>query len=496
MGKWFDFGETAKVSLRQIGGRYLVRLELPEQPIKEQLARAYDAGWSRADGSVRTGAAVFDHLQDVRSISDVAARLGAFFPKEKVMAALADKSPKTEVEPERRSVMADATQVAAVLAADAPPLLREHIVRSIDQAKAITGARLAAARQLPFEGDGFGLYGRMVERTDAATAAKWFGSVLYAISEQSEDWRALHDALMEADASGAAALPDFHPHVVAWVVEDVRQTELLNKSGLTNIALSRALRETVITTAGARLGYRAYDGAHIKPAGAPDLAKNSFSAQAGVSGEIATDAKARLTTALTASARAFGLARDRLFDRNQVKFIFATDVNRRIAGARGLAGVYTHHDIKQFTIHITPNAPGALVHEIGHQIHNAGDRDAILREVAAHEFARSTRRIVSALEQAGLIAPQHAEYLMKPAEIFARAFDAHVFNQLGSAASGGSLGSLGGQSYTPVGEELTAFMSDMKAVVLAHRVDAVRDQREEAEQGAVERPISVSAMGM
>lgn len=161
---------------------------------------------------------------------------------------------------------------------------------------------------------------------------------------------------------------------------------------------------------------------------------------------------------------------------------------------RGSATLYrAGDDVKLFAIHIVPTRPGALLHEIGHQVHNAGDRDAILLAVGEHKFAQSTRRIVSELEAKGIIPPQYADYLTHPAEIFARAFDASVTALQSPAQTGGSLSSVGVPSLTPTGEELAAFMADMKTVVLENRSKAIitDDARR-----SPHRPASMPAIGI
>ena len=124
---------------------------------------------------------------------------------------------------------------------------------------------------------------------------------------------------------------------------------------------------------------------------------------------------------------------------------------------------------------------------------NVGDRDFILEKVRTHKFAQSTRRIVSALEEKGIISPQYATYLTEPAEIFARAFEAYVVASQSPDQTGGSLSSVGAPSFTPTGEELTTFMTNMRAVIMASRSDLDRGDRPSAVQA---RAVSAPRMGM
>ena len=210
--------------------------------------------------------------------------------------------------------------------------------------------------------------------------------------------------------------------------------------------------------------------------------------------DLATDAKARITQALSAAAKAFGMPRDRLFGDETVKFFFAPDMGRAGGLDRGSATLYrANEDIQLHAIHIVPTRPGALIHEIGHQIHNVGDKDFILEKVRSHKFAQSTRRIVSALEEKGLISPQYAAYLTEPAEIFARAFEAHVAATQSMEQMGGALSSVGSPSLTPTGDELATFMTNMRAVVQASRSDL--DSKTRA-RPAEPRNAATSRMGI
>ncbi|WPE24129.1 hypothetical protein ShzoTeo12_53490 (plasmid) [Shinella zoogloeoides] len=42
--KWFDFGPGISLSLRQSGGRYLLRLELAHKPSPAAVEKAYEMG--------------------------------------------------------------------------------------------------------------------------------------------------------------------------------------------------------------------------------------------------------------------------------------------------------------------------------------------------------------------------------------------------------------------------------------------------------------------
>lgn len=129
-------------------------------------------------------------------------------------------------------------------------------------------------------------------------------------------------------------------------------------------------------------------------------------------------------------------------------------------------------DVKLFAIHIVPTRPGALLHEIGHQVHNAGDRCDPCSQSAPQIRAIDTADRLGTRGE-GIIPPQYADYLTHPAEIFARAFDASVTALQSPAQTGGSLSSVGVPSLTPTGEELAAFMADMKTVVLENRSKAI-----------------------
>lgn len=495
--KWYDFGPEATVSLRMVSGNYVVRLAFPKEPIKEQLIRAYEAGWSRSRGG---GEHVFDHLRPVKALSEVSTRLTAFFPKERIAAALRDMGPPdveiTNPLPENEDAAVIAERMLSHFSNESPDELLRHIRDSIARARVIVGDRTAAAKKLPFGGDGYEIYERLRHRSDDTHAAEWFSAVLWALSEQVDGWEGQLDRLMDADASGSTAFPKPDDRIVRYVAAQKRIFERFSQEGLTDKPLSEALFGAMVEDLGFNVPYRAYDGARINPAGAPDLAKNTFIAQAGISNAVATDAKARLTTALTASARAFGISRDRLFGTNEVKFILGVAVNRKNSSIRGQASTYQGKGVNvdgeavvvsQHAIQLTPTSPGALLHEIGHQIHKAGDEEQILRAVKEHPFARKAARIISILEEEGAANPDHAAYLMKPQEIFARAFDAHVFSQVGRIESGGAFATAGAHPLTPVGEELAAFMNDMRTVVLENRSsverEATRERQSEATHG-------------
>jgi len=503
--KWYDFKDTAKVELRSLSGLLFVRVQFPVEPVKEQLSRAYTIGWSRVNSG--DGTHVFDHHAAIKSLSDVSARLEGFFSKERIAAALRPiELPDIELQRPPSLPSRSVEEILERFSEEAPTPLMDHIRASIARAKTITGARQSAARQLPFGGDGRGIFDRLAQRSDASKAALWVGTVLLAISQQDEDWEQQLGAIMEADAAGSTVFPNPHPVVAEHVGRMAAIFRVIKDSGLSAKSVTDALFAEIVEQFGHRIGYRAYDGAVIEPTGAPDLAKNSFTAQAGVSNEVAADAKARLTSALTACGRSFGLARDRLFDGNEIKFMLGTAVSRLNADVQGKAATYRATanvggdkvTLTQRSIHLSPTTPGALIHEIGHQVHGAGNEAEILRVVKDHEFSRSSRRIVSLLEEKGQVDPTSAAYLVSPQEIFARAFDAHVHAQAGPIAAGGAFATIGSHPMTPVGEELTAFMSDMRAVVLEQRTEAKLATKSE-EDVEVDRPaaaVRYTAMGM
>ncbi|NSX94404.1 hypothetical protein [Agrobacterium tumefaciens] len=494
--KWFDFGPGVSLSLRQSGGRYLVRLELANKPAPAIVEKAFAARWAVVQSGQDGAPAIYEHMNDVRGLSDVATRLEAFFDKARITGAITETArTPTEIAPPVRSAPEVAADVLSVFSKDAPEQLLKHISSTIAHAYSLAGARSTAARQLPFEGDAIGVFDRLVQRTDPIHAAELWGSVVVAVSHGLRGWQDKLDAIMEADAS--SQVPEI---VVDRMVHDLvstfrKEIETINATGLAAIDLATSIRGRLIEATGDKVGYRIYDGAHFQPKGAPDLGANTFSAQQGVSLDLATDAKARLTLALSAASKGFGIGRDRLFGEETVKFFFAPDMGRAGRDDRGSASFYqSGEDVKLFAIHIVPSRPGALLHEIGHQVHNAGDRDAILRAVGDHSFAQSTRRIVSELEAKHAMPPQHADYLTQPAEIFARAFEAHVTAVLSPAQTGGSLSSVGSPSLTPTGEELAAFISDMKTVVLENR--SVANLSEKDDQRRSQQQTSLPAMGM
>ena len=493
--KWFDFGPGISLSLRQSGGRFLVRLELANKPAPAIAERAFAARWAVIQSGQDGQPAVYEHMNDVRSLSDVATRLEAFFDKGRITSAIRETSrTPVDIAPPSRSAPDVSEAVLSVFSADAPLPLMQHIARSIDHAYAVMGARMAAAKQLPFEGDAFGVFDRLVGRVDPVRAAEIWGTVLLAVSMSTPGWQEKLDILMEGDAGGREPDIEADGSIKRLVAAIANEVGIVNGTGLASIDPATALRGRLVEAAGERINYRAYDGASFQPKGAPDLGSNTFSGQQGVSLDLATDAKARLTLALSAAAKGFGIGRDRLFGEDAVKFFFAPDMGRGGFADRGSATLYrAGDDVKLFAIHIVPTRPGALLHEIGHQVHNAGDRDAILLAVGEHKFAQSTRRIVSELEAKGIIPPQYADYLTHPAEIFARAFDASVTALQSPAQTGGSLSSVGVPSLTPTGEELAAFMADMKTVVLENRSKAIitDDARR-----SPHRPASMPAIGI
>lgn len=494
--KWFDFGAGVDLSLRQSGGRYIVRLEMMNKPNPVAMGKAYDAGWAITRSPNDGGPIVFEHASDVRGLSDVVERLESFFDKARILESIrvTDRLP-TEIAPTQRTAPEVAFEVLSVFSKEAPEQLLKHITSSISNAYAVAGARAATAKQLPFEGDGFGVYERLLLRVDPMRAAEAWGSALAAASLRLDGWEATMERLLDADAANIVPEIETIPMVRDFLGSAIAEINAINATGLTQVDVATGLRAKLVEAAGQNIGYRAYDGAQFKPAGAPDLAGNTFSTQPGVSVDLGTDAKARLTLALSASARAFGLSRDRLFGEGGVKFFFAPDMGRSGGSdTRGSASGYTANDIKLFAIHIVPTRPGALIHEIGHQVHNSGDTAEILRAVKHHEFARSTRRLVSELESKGFVTPKFAEYLVSPAEIFARAFDVHVAMNQTPGQFGGSLSSLAGSSLTPTGAELSAFMSDMRTIVLENRETASETIDQNIENG---RPRSSQpAMGI
>ncbi|OCJ11443.1 hypothetical protein A6U87_27250 [Rhizobium sp. AC44/96] len=493
--KWFDFGPGISLSVVQKNGGYLLRLEMAHKLSPALVNKVHDAKWALVQSAQDGRPAVYEHMKDVRSLSDVAKRLEAFFDKERIMGALTVTTrPPTKVEARSRSPQDVSDSVLSAFADGTPAPLLQHINRSIQHAFAVMGARSAAAKQLPFEGDAFGVYDRLVAKTGEQRAAEIWGSVLLSVSSTKHGWQEKLDRLMEWDAGGREAEIAIDPTVKALVEAVTREVATVNATGLAQVDLATALRGRLVEAAGERISYRAYDGASFHPKGAPDLGPNTFTVQQGLSLDLATDAKARITQALAASAKAMGLPRDRLFGNESVKFFFAPDMGRGRSEDRGSATLYrANEDVQLHAIHIVPTRPGALLHEIGHQIHNVGDRDFILEKVRTHKFAQSTRRIVSALEEKGIISPQYATYLTEPAEIFARAFEAYVVASQSPDQTGGSLSSVGAPSFTPTGEELTTFMTNMRAVIMASRSDLDRGDRPSAVQA---RAVSAPRMGM
>ena len=493
--KWFDFGPGISLSLRQSGGRYLLRLELAHKPSPAAVEKAYEGRWAMIQSGNDGRPAIYEHMNDVRSLNDVVTRLEAFFDKGRIMGALSvtARAP-TNIAPPARSSREVTDAVLNAFAADAPVPLLQHINRSIQHAYAVMGARAAAAKQLPFEGDAFGVYDRLVAKVGPLRAAETWGTVLLAVSTGRHGWQEKLDSLMEWDAGGREAQIAADTSIKAMVEAIAREVSVINATGLAEVDLASSLRGRLVEAAGERISYRAYDGAKFQPKGAPDLGPNTFTVQQGLSLDLATDAKARITQALSAAAKAFGMPRDRLFGDETVKFFFAPDMGRAGGLDRGSATLYrANEDIQLHAIHIVPTRPGALIHEIGHQIHNVGDKDFILEKVRSHKFAQSTRRIVSALEEKGLISPQYAAYLTEPAEIFARAFEAHVAATQSMEQMGGALSSVGSPSLTPTGDELATFMSNMRAVVQASRSDL--DSKTRA-RPAEPRNAATSRMGI
>ncbi|NTF72788.1 hypothetical protein [Rhizobium rhizogenes] len=477
--KWFDFGPGISLSLRQSGGRYLLRLEMAHKPSAAAVEKAFEGRWAVIQSGQDGQPAIYEHMNDVRSLNDVVTRLEAFFDKGRIMGALsvAVRAP-TNIAPPARSPREVSDAVLNAFAADAPVPLLQHINRSIQHAYAVMGARTAAAKQLPFEGDAFGVYDRLVGKLDPVRGAEIWGTVLLAVSTGRPGWQEKLESLMEWDAGGREAEIIADASIKAMVEAVKHEVSVVNATGLAQVDLATALRGRLVEAAGERISYRAYDGAKFHPKGAPDLGANTFTVQQGLSLDLATDAKARITQALSAASKAIGIPRDRLFGDESVKFFFAPDMGRGKGLDRGSATLYrVNEDIQLHAIHIVPTRPGALIHEIGHQIHNVGDTDFILEKVRTHKFAQSTRRIVSELEEKGIISPQYATYLTEPAEIFARAFEAHVAATQTSDQMGGALASVGAPSLTPTGDELTTFMTNMRAVVLASRSDLDRVER-------------------
>lgn len=108
----------------------------------------------------------------------------------------------TNIAPPARSSREVTDAVLNAFAADAPVPLLQHINRSIQHAYAVMGARAAAAKQLPFEGDAFGVYDRLVAKVGPLRAAETWGTVLLAVSTGRHGWQEKLDSLMEWDAGG------------------------------------------------------------------------------------------------------------------------------------------------------------------------------------------------------------------------------------------------------------------------------------------------------
>ena len=343
--KWFDFGPGISLSLRQSGGRYLVRLELANKPAPAIAERAFAARWAVIQSGQDGQPAVYEHMNDVRSLSDVATRLEAFFDKGRITSAIRETSrTPVDIAPPSRSAPDVSEAVLSVFSADAPLPLMQHIARSIDHAYAVMGARMAAAKQLPFEGDAFGVFDRLVGRVEPVRAAEIWGTVLLAVSMSTPGWQEKLDFLMEADAGGREPDIEADGSIKRLVAAIANEVGIVNGTGLASIDLAAALRGRLVEAAGERINYRAYDGASFQPKGAPDLGSNTFSVQQGVSLDLATDAKARLTLALSAAAKGFGIGRDRLFGEDSVKFFFAPDMGRAGLADRGSATLYRAGD--------------------------------------------------------------------------------------------------------------------------------------------------------
>ncbi|GAA5666085.1 hypothetical protein Brsp07_04594 [Brucella sp. NBRC 14130] len=500
--KWFDFGDEATVRLRKIGSDVTLRLELATMPPAEIVRRALDAYWKRANNEAGV---VFDHYGPVSKLSEVSEHLSCFFGPDRVRAALVERGmPKLEINAPTAVKEDVQDKVQSLLAGlpGAPAGLIEHAKRTVELAGQITSARLGAAKVLPFEGRGFEVYDELVRLGGDYDAALVWASAVHAAARHGDGWESAVGEVMDMAAGGRFYLTEIPEAVAQFCARSKEAVEIVAEVTGEKPPLAAVLRGDIVQMLGDGLGYRAYDGALVQPKGAPDLGTAKYRPQAGVSMEIAAEAKSRISAAMGAAARAIGLPKDALFGVNSVTFNLTPVVSRRSAGTAGQASIMSYrnaeHQLAAGSITISPTRPAALVHEIGHQIHYGGNASEIAAAVERHPFMRDVRIITSRLEERQFITAKYGEYLNDPYEVFARAFDEFVVAQNPDAAAyGGCLAACKQSNQVPGGEALKAFMGDMRRLVVESHAEvrAAAEAKSRAQNAAKAGPTPM-AMGI
>jgi hypothetical protein len=482
--RWFDFGSDADLQLRMVRGVRVLRLSFTKPPLKEALNSIYAAGWRRhvlEDGLYSD--TVFDHFEDVTSLSGVSQKLLAFFPSEKINAALKGNiSPQTKLEVVRETSDDVTMRILAALQPGTPIGLIDHIKSSIAAAHVITSEKIAAAKETPLQANGHELYAKLAAFVGEEEALNIYGHVIAGINQQSSDWQAMARHFIDAAESGnIKAFADVKEvGLMAQTIRNaVRFYSCVSDHKFEGFSPSLSqLGLYAITSTQQRVGYRIYDGAHFDASASDDLGLHQLSAHQGVSKDVSVDARHRLASCLKACGRAFNMSTDAMFADMPIKFFLATNVMHREEAVSGLARKVKHNvrdggqPVELRSVTFSLKSPGAVVHELGHQMHYSGDVETISSFISNHPYAQQSRHIIDQLRSDGFFNDQYAEYLMHPSEIYARAFEALVYKTQGERAAGGVLMLSYSPPFSPEGDQLESFCGQVREAILSSRREA------------------------
>lgn len=461
--RWFNFGEKAnlEVRLREDGVRFL-SLALSSPATSETKRAAVGGGWIFRDGKAA------EHFGEFKGLRDIYEALRSFFTESELRAALngneAGKPPaEVAAAKERAAPKIDEVdrQIVGLSGDD-----QERIRAIIQHAQETVGARLASVNSLPFGGDAIGVWEKLAYANGVYDASLMMGEALFALSCRDARFKDIHADMMTAAIEGGPT-PDIK--VSSYVEASIKYAFKLSEAfGGEGGYLKRAFVLSAFRDMAPRVSYRVYDGGLIEAGRGVNAFGHDFRAQGGLGGAAVDDARERVRRAIVALGATLKIPPEHLFAGRPLTFFFVPSVTshgQNVGGAALSNGVVGG-------VQFSPNFPGALVHELSHQVDYAGGGKRLHEAMGDTGIVTATERVVAEMEKiAGSPYPDSVKsYLLSPVEIFARVIDAGVALETIKAgdrrllSAGGSLATLGEFYATPAPAIIRQFVKEIEPV--------------------------------
>ncbi len=458
--RWFNFGEKAnlEVRLREDGVRFL-SLALSSPATSETKRAAVAAGWIFRDGKA-------EHFGEFKGLRDIYEALRSFFTESELRAALngneAGKPAEVAAAKERAAPKIDEVDrhIVGLSGED-----QERIRAIIQHAQESVGARLASVMSLPFGGDAIGVWEKLAYANGVYDTSLMMGEALFALSCRDARFKEIHTDIMAAAEGGPT--PDIK--VSGYVEASIKYAFKLSEAfGGEGGYLKRAFVLSAFRDLSPRVSYRVYDGGLIEAGRGVNAFGHDFRAQGGLGGAAVEDARERVGRAIVALGATLKIAPEHLFAGRPLTFFFVPSVTTHGQSVGGQAlsnGVVGG-------VQFSPNFPGALVHELSHQVDFAGGGKRLHEAMGDTGIVTATERVVAEMEKiAGSPYPDSVKnYLLSPPEIFARVIDMAVALETIKSgdrrllSAGGSLATLGEFYATPAPAIVRQFVKEIEPV--------------------------------